>query len=235
MKFVIHVNFRKKLFLFGLLNLFIWALLGVAGIYLFKSIILQQVAVILMFIPFLFIPFLLKAATKKMEINFLDDFFTVFIDKNNSLEQKMYLRDIKSYSIQFPNDRFNSIKFNFKDGHNLEYSFFQKKQHDEDIESQELINHFHSFIKKYNFGKQDFDKVLFKPSFFARNIGLAVIIGLIVFLLLGICIYAIYGTKRLPLTFLFSFILIVSIIIKRIKDLNYYRKINNTIIDSQRS
>ena len=179
-----------------------------------------------MLLPFLLFPLLLKFVTKTTLFSFNDYDFSVFVS-NSQKEKKLELDDIKSYTVEFPNDRFCEIKFNFNYEKNIEYSFNQKKKHKEDIESSELIDYFHLFIKNCNSTKSDFEKILFKPPFYATNWGLVVIISLIAFLGLGIALYIIYDKKELPLTFLLSFILIMRVVSKRKSDLRYFREIED--------
>ena len=225
-----HISYRKKFFIKAMVYISICTSFGIISMYLLKSKNLTLVSIGLMIVPFLFITFLLKRYTKKMNINFYSDSFaTSIIDGvENVSENTIYLRNIKSYSIQFPNDNFNSIKFKLRDGGNLEYSFFQKKKYDNDIESAELINSFHLLISNYNSTKINSDKVLFKPSFYGTRAGLYTIISLVAFLIFALLLYSVYGTKPLPLTFLFSLILIVHLAIRRKKDLDYYKKIDGS-------
>jgi uncharacterized membrane protein len=93
-----------------------------------------------------------------------------------SVSKVISMSSLKSYSIQYPNARFCSIRFNTMDG----------KSH--------------------------------------RNEGLYCIIGLSVFLLVGICIASLYKTKTIPLTVLTSLLMIGQLIQKRTTDLEYYNK-----------
>ncbi len=176
-----------------------------------------------MALPFLFMRILIKRFTRKISLQLYPDYFVTKIPDQggNETEKKIDLDKLASYSIQFPNEKFSSIKFKLHNNDSFEYSFFQKKQNDGDSDGIELINSFHSMIKNYN-STLNTNKIEFKPSFYATNAGLTLIITLSVILVVAILLSYSYSQKSLPITFIFSFILILQLIIKRRKELNYY-------------
>jgi len=133
------------------------------------------------------------------------------------------LEEVKSYSVQVPNDRFSSIKFNLRNGRSVEYSFFQKKQADDNITAEDLIGVFNQLIKTYNIASNK-NKIELRPSFYATKAGLYCIVGLCVFLAVGIILASFVKGNALPLSFLFAAILIIQLMMKRKSELDYYKK-----------
>lgn len=162
-----------------------------------------------------------------MEINFYPDYFITCFDNEFGIENKLHLKDIKSYTIQFPNDNFRSLRLDFYDHRKIEYTFFEKQKFEGDIDSTELIKSFHLLVQQYNLSNVAHSKIIYKPNFYATRLGLYVIIFLCVLLLFSIFLYSVHFKKNIPITFLFSFILIVQLVMKRKKGLEYFRKVRN--------
>jgi len=170
---------------------------------------------------------LLNLFTKKAFVELYSDPFLVRIfnrDENQS-ENANSLNDILSYSVQFPTDNMSDIKFKLKNGTSPYYSFFQKKKTAEDTDSEELINSFHSLIKNYNQQASTENKIVFLPSFYASTAGLVVISLLSALLILAILIVSLFkGVSSLPFTFIFTVLIIFQLVVKRKKELDYYKR-----------
>jgi hypothetical protein len=200
--------------------------LGIASNFILNSRAISIILLVFLVFPLPLMGILLKRFTRGIFIQLYPEYFTFeIIDKNGSkIHTILRLNELRSYCIQFPNDKFNTIKFRFKDGKSFEYSFFQKKPRDADIDSLELIDIFQNSIKKYNNTTTNANKIIFQPSFYATNAGLFCIIGLSVSFIGAILLFSLYNAKSLPVTFVFSFILILQLTLKRKKDLDYYKK-----------
>jgi hypothetical protein len=177
--------------------------------------------------PFPLMRILIRRFTREICIQFHIGYFTVEIyDKKRGDSQRKYkLNELISYSIQFPNDRFSSIKFWLINNKTIEYSFFQKKQSEKEVDTTYLFDAFHKLINDYNVSADDPNKISLRPSFYASSLGLFCIIGLSVAFLIAILLYSLDNVKSLPITFVFSLMLILQIIAKRKKELDYFRKI----------
>jgi hypothetical protein len=171
---------------------------------------------------------LLKKFSRKAVFQLNPDYFTVEIlnERGAVYQNEINLREIKSYSIQFPNEKFNAIKFRLINNQLFEWSFFRIKQYDEDIIGADLIDNFIKLINEYNARASTLNKVVFQPSFYATKTGLFCIIGLFVFFVCAILLFALQSEKSLPVTFVFSSILIFQLILKRKRDLEFYKKMN---------
>ena len=225
----IHINRRQEFVIKIMIYLLVCMICAFVCTYIIK-INLIKIITLLAIVPIVFLPYLKKKATKKMDVFFEVDYFITKIDDKHQSERKVFLKDIQYYSIQFPNDNFSSIKFIFRDHSSLEYSFFQKNKYEGDMESNELINAFHSFFKVYNSSSSNFEKIVFKPSFYATNTGLFVIISLALFLISGLLVYVNYSKKTFPLTFLLSFFLIIHLLVKRNNDLKYFTNTSERLL-----
>jgi glutaredoxin 2 len=169
---------------------------------------------------------LLNLFTKKVLVELYSDHFIVrhFNRDGSQTEIETCLNDILSYSVQFPTDKISDIKFKLKNGMAIYYSFFHKKtaQH---TDNEELINSFHSVIKKYNQQAPTVNKIVFLPSFYASTSGLVVISLLSSLLIIAIIIVALFkGVSSLPFTFIFTVVIIFHLIVKRKTELGYYKK-----------
>lgn len=221
-----HIVYRKKLFFEAIIYVLVCLCLGLVATYLLKSRVVSIILLILMIFPIFFLRVLLKLYTKKAIIEFyLDRFIIKIFNRSKSdFEREINLRDIISYSIQFPAENISDIKFKFKNGMSQYYSFTSKKD-DKDIESEELINSFHLLIRNYNQQILGHNEIIFLPSFYASKKGLAIIILLSIFLILAIILVSLLkGVSSLPFTFIFTILIILQLVIKRNKELNYYRK-----------
>ena len=200
-----------KLALFGivdLLLLFICQLIGNKFLSLFFLIVIV--------LPFLFIEIVIRKFRRDVVIDLKDYSFSITINKGgetNGYNIEIPLNEIKTYTIEFPNKNFTSIKFNFKGKKSLEYSFFRKKQKDEDIPTEKLIENFHLMLQSYN-KSQSGTEIILKPSFFATQFGLICIISLSCLFIIAICLHFLYHLKSLPITLFFGLMLIIQLILK---------------------
>ena len=228
----IHIIYRKELFLTAIIYIAVCLLLGLASMYLLKSKGLSILMLIVMVAPFFLFRILIKKFTRQAFFQLYPDHFvtTISNEMRNEFGRKIFFEEILAYNIQFPNDKFCAIKFSLWGGESFEYSLFQKKQNDEDVEGIELIDAFTSAIKNFNLHKPKADKIIFQPSFYATKIGLACIVILSIFFIFAIILFSLYNEKSLPLTFVFSFILILQLVLKRKKELGYYKQLNESML-----
>lgn len=222
-----HIVYRKELFLKGVAYVLICLLLGLMATYLLKSRAVSIILLILMVLPVFFMRIVLKLFTKKVFIDLYSDHFIVrILNRDGSeAESEINLIDILSYSIQFPTDSISDIKFKLRNGAALYYSFSKIKQTAEDTDSEELINSFHSLINNYNRRASSENKIVLLPSFYASITGLVVIGLLSALLILTIIIVSLFkGASSLPFTFVFTVLIIFQLIVKRKKELDYYKR-----------
>jgi hypothetical protein len=198
----------------------------VASNYLLKSKVINIILLIFLIIPLPIIKILLKAFTRKIFIQLEPAYITVEIINNREgqLQRRLDLKDLKSYCIQFPNDKFNSIRFSLRNGKSFEYSFFKQKQSDEDIDTAQLIDAIQHLITEYNNSTTETSRISLVPGFYATFAGLLCIVGLSVSFAVAMFLFSLQNARSLPVTFLFSFLLIVQLIIKRKRDLDYFKK-----------
>jgi len=222
----IHILYRKEFFIKAITYILVCSLLGILSMYVIKSKPLSILFLMVMIIPIPFLKLLLNIFRKKMHLQIFFDHLQILIEnhKGYQTEKRIDFTDIKSYSVQFPSEKFSSIKFNLTTNKSLEYSFYNNAFSKEDIGVTELIDSVHESIKKYN--RSESNKILFVPAFYATTKGLVLISSLIIFLLIGVFLYALYSSKSLPVTFIFSLILIGQLLLRRNKDFNYYKKTN---------
>ncbi len=220
-----HIIFRRELFLKASIYIIVCVLLGLLSTYILKSKVLSIIILIILVLPIFLMRLLIKRFTRKISIQFFSDHFTIELsdESKKNIETKIDLKNIASYNIQFPNEKFNSIKFRLRSSKSIEYSFFQKKEEDGDVDNKELFNSFHSLIKEYNNNFPE-NKIIFLPSFFATNTGLYIIIALSTLFIFTILLFSFVNEKSLPVTMIFSFLLILQLIVKRKSDLDYYKK-----------
>jgi len=211
----------------AILYVIVCLLLAIVFLYVVKSTAVCIILFIAMVLPLPFMPLLLNAFTRETDIELNPDHFNFgIVNKDGKLEKRIELAELESYSVQFPNNKFTSVRFWLRGGEANEFSFFREKK-EGDINTTELIENFRALIHDYNNRPGITEKIILRPSFYASNSGLYCIVGLSAFFLAGIILASFYSEKSMPVTFVFSLILIVQLILKRKKDLQYY-KITNT-------
>jgi hypothetical protein len=220
-----HIVYRRELFLKAMVYLIVCLGVEIVLIEVVRSTAISIVGLIIMVLPLALLPLLLGVFTREVSIDLHPDQFNFEIrNKKGPVEKVIRLSELDSYSIQFPTDRFSSIRFNVSDGKSHEFSFFKQKKDVSDVDAAELIESFRRVINDYNSRREITRRITLRPSFYASNGGLYLIIGLSVFLFAGILL-AFYKGKSVPLAFLFSLILIFQLIWKRWKELQYYKSI----------
>ena len=221
-----YIIFRKELFIKAMLYIVVCSIVGMASIYLIKSKILSIISVCMIVLPIPFFKLLLKKFTKKTVINLFDDSFVITIinSDGNEIQKEFILKEINSYSIQFPNDNYRSIKFNLRSGKTFEYSFFQKPRNEKETPAEKIIDSYNLLIKDYN-KVNNANQIQFKPSFYATSSGLLCIIGLSALFILATIVVMFKNEKVVPVTLFFGFILIIQLIMKRRKELIYYKSV----------
>jgi hypothetical protein len=120
-----HIIYRRKLFQHIIIYIIVFLLLGLASTYILKSKTLSIIFLILLVAPLFFLKLLLRKYTKKIAFQFYNDCFIIVLD---NLENTILLNQIESYSLQLPNEKFNSIKFNLKNNQSLDFSFLKKNK-----------------------------------------------------------------------------------------------------------
>jgi hypothetical protein len=222
---ITSVFYRKELFVKAILYILGCALLGIASTYWLKSIVISVICLIGMIGPVFFIGLIKRKFTRKIIFGIDRQQVKTTITDSDGKEEKgeINLEEVESYSVQIPNDRFTSIKFNLRNGGSVEYSFFQKKQANDSITAEDLIDFFNQLIKAYNSASNK-NKIELRPSFYATKAGLYCIVGLCVLLGVGLFLASFVKGKALPLSFLFAVILILQLMLKRKSELDYYKK-----------
>jgi hypothetical protein len=221
-----HIIYRKELFVKGIAYVIVCLLLEIVFLYVVKSRTVCIILLIAMVLPLPFMSLLLNAFTRETDVELNHDYFNFGItDKGNKLEKRIDLTELEYYSIQFPNNKFISVRFWLRSGKANEFSFFREKR-EGDINTNELIESLRSSIRTFNSRPGIAKKIALRPSFYASNGGLYSIVALSLFFLAGIILASFYREKSVPVTFVFSLILIVQMILKRKKDLQYYKHTN---------
>lgn len=216
-----HIVYRRELFAWAIGYLIVCLGAEIVLIEVVKSTAISLVGLMAMVLPLALMPLLLRVFTRDVNVDLSPDQFRFEIMNKKGPEEKIIkLSEIESYSIQFPTNKINCIRFNLTDGRSLEFSFLKHRKDVSVVDSVELIERFRSAIGEYNSGKAVVRKILLSPSFYASTKGLYCIIGLCVFLVAAILL-AFYKGKSVPLAFLFSLILVSQLISKRWKELQY--------------
>ena len=219
--------YRRELFFKAIAYVLVCLAMGLASTYLLKSRVISIVLLILLVLPIFFIRMLLNLFTKKALIELYADRYVIkiFNRDGSQAESETRLNDILSYSVQFPTDNMNDIRFRLKNGATPYYSFIQKRKADEDTDSEKLINSFHSLIRNHNQQVSAENKIVFLPSFYASTIGLVIISSLSGLLIVTILIVSLFkGASSIPFTFIFTVMIIFQLITKRKRELDYYEK-----------
>lgn len=169
----------------------------------------------------------MKYFTRKIVIQIGDDFISFCLGKrNNDLEQvleRFSFHDIEGYQFQFPTYRFTSLILNLKSGKKKEFSFLRQQTEDTEVSNDFLIESIQKSFRQYNTLKDKGETIKLKPSFYASKNGFYTIIFLVLFLLIPITII-IGQHKSLPITLIFTSLIIVHLILRRIADLKLYNK-----------
>lgn len=225
-----HIVYRRQLFFKAIAYVSVCLVLGLATTYLLKSKTISIVLLILMVLPVFFIRMLLNLSTKKVFIELQAEFFIVRIlnTDGSKSEVKTDLDNILSYSIQFPADNMSDIKFKLKNDEICYYSFFQRKKNSEDVDSEELINSFHSLIMNYNRKTLSGNKIVFLPSFYASFKGLIFISSLSGLLIITVVAVSLFrGLSSVPFTFIFTLLIILQLGLRRKKEIEYFKQIQS--------
>lgn len=225
--FYSFVIYRKEMFV----KLMIFAIIGLSLLYLTNHFIgnrfLSFFFLIITVVPFIFISRLFKFFRKKAVILFKENLIQLTLQNSNSeivYDFEYYLSEIKSYTIQFPNYRFASIKLNLKNGKSAEYTFQKQMQDDTQESIDKILKQLHYTIENYNKNLVATEKILFKPSFFATKSGLFTIIGLCFLFIIAIFLHILFHQiDSFPIVLLFGFMIIIQLIFKRIADINFYK------------
>lgn len=221
-----RIIYRKKFFAITIFYLIVCLLLMIVFLYVVRSTFISVFLAIAMVLPVVFIPSLFKVFTREVIIELDPDQFSFKImEKNEEVEKKIVLSELKSYSIQFPNDKFSFVRFWLRSGKVTEFSFYSKET-EPNVDTSVLIDSFVKRIRAYNERPTITEKINLRPSFYATRMGLYCIIALSVFFLIGLLIADFYSKKAISLAFVFSFVLILQLILKRRKDLAYYNQMN---------
>ena len=133
------------------------------------------------------------------------------------------LFDIKSYNIQFPTSRFACLTIYSNSGTKKEFSFLRRPFKYSQSDPDTVIESIHSNFKNFNYAHADKKIINFEPSFYASKKGLYTIVFLGFLLIIPISL-AIKLDKGLPLTFFGSILLIGQLVIRRMTDLTFYKK-----------
>jgi hypothetical protein len=224
-----NIIYRKELFVKATAYILIFFSLGATSISFFHSEILNITILILLLLPLIFIKSLIKKFTHKVEFEMNSKaIICKFLSSQSETDNRvLILRDIISYSIQLPNEKFNSIKFNLQNNQKIEFSFFNKRDNEEN-NGFEIISTLHSFINEFNNQNNEFEKILLIPSFYASKKGFLIIGTFAILLIASIVIISFFLEKILPVTFVFSSILLIQILIRRKKEKDFFEKLNYT-------
>ncbi len=217
------INRLKLLYLFPYILL--WGGVGILLMLYYNNRFLEIACFLVMFLPLILLKKIFQIFTFYLKIQFNPNSFSITTYRINKNEQtNVYdISDILSYQVIFPNRRFQEIVFNMKSGSHLRLSLLCEKNEKENIDTSEIIIGFHEFIKQYN-AVEFSEKITLLPSFYASKIGLFSIIFLFSLFIAAIILHIIYDVKTLPITLFLIFLLIIRIILKRKKELDFYNK-----------
>jgi len=198
--------------------MFLGALIGTSSKYLNSKPLTIFFATILI-TQFFFIKRMMEYFTRAVLVRLCEDdiSFSIRNLKDDGEEHfKQYpLHDISSYKIQFPTSRFLSLIIKLNSGRSQEFTFQKQNLSPAQSDTDNLIETIHQYFVKHN--------VDFAPSFFASKKGLYVIISFVFLLCIPIAI-AINLDKNLPATIFATIVILLQLILRRVSDLNFYKK-----------
>ena len=218
------IVYRKEM----ALKFVVYVLIGLFLLYISNHFLNNKFLSLLFLIavvaPVFFLKLIMKRFIREVFIDLQEFVFSITIKNQEEVSLRFNFDEINTYSIQFPAGKFSTIILNFKNGKSVEYSFPTKKQNEEQINTEELINMFQGMIKNYNNDKPVKEQIVFVPSFMASSNGLICITLMVVLLIAAVFIHILYQAKTLPVTLFLGFALIVQLFLKRKADLDYYNK-----------
>jgi len=228
-----HLVYRKQFFVKGVIYILICLLLGIIATYIIKSKAASIVLLCLMIMPIFFLQILMKLFIKEALIGIHVDsiILTIFDRKETMHKTTINFNDVVAYSIQLPTLKTADIKFYLKNGKSLSYSFSTAKKNAHYADGKEVITIFQESINKFNRLAPGDRRIFLRPSFYASTKGLTVIVILSILLIAAVLIVSsIKGISSLPLSFLFTGLIIFQLLIKRKRELNYFNVMKKDIL-----
>lgn len=220
--FLSTIIYRKKIFYTVALYLLVVIFFIILSIYSFKYKILQLFCLILFILPLILIKKIIKSYSRQIKIVFENDRILILVKKDDKEEsfKEVKLQNIYAYKISFVNRRIAEIIFYSREEDRLEYSFLRENTNTNEINGDDFINIFQSFIRNNNALKN----INLLPSFYASNNGLYCIIGLSILFLIAISLHFIYPIKPVSISLFFGLAIIIQLLIRRNTDMAYYKK-----------
>lgn len=170
---MVNIIYRGELFLKASIYLIVCTGVLILLVESVRSRPLTLVGLIALLLPLPFLPVLFRQFTKPVKIVLSPEQISFEImNKNGPIEKVIPLSNLKSYSMQFPTEKFSSIRFVSWNGRSEEFSFFTYKKDSADSDTAELIGHLRESIKEYNKRRDTATKIAFSPSFYASDLGL---------------------------------------------------------------
>lgn len=186
------------------------------------------------FLAFLIAPWffsdkiLKKKYSEKIEIKLDYDLWSFFIIKHG-IEKEYKLNDIKSYWIAEASNGYSSgVAFKLKSNNpkKIYFAIFNKKQSEDQTDTEELLEAFQSMINNFNKTADKNKQIIFTQTFAESVYGLVFIYVLIALLIVAVFLHIIYNKLgMLPISLLIGGGALLRIIALRQRDLQRRKKI----------
>jgi hypothetical protein len=200
-----------------------------------KSPVLGTVGFVLICtMPFLFQKSVKELFTKDTILKFDDDSFLVIMyrQKDEARRKSVSYRwsDIKAYKFYFTISNLTCLDIYLRNGKRAEFQFKDNMGQEESIKvgNHSIFNVFRSFIREYNNGKPENEKIELKPPFLTTKRGMfwLVLVGILV--IVAIITLVITNSKSFGFLFMgmFAFLPLLAkrrndkLLFQRISDLN---------------
>lgn len=170
---------------------------------------------------------LIQSFTKEAQIK-INEYSVCITTKKREYEEgkinEFSLSEVKFCKLLHPSDKFKGIKFIFKNNKSVKYIFYIKKLMSTRLTAEEILNEFHSLIKKFNLSVDSKDKIVLKPSFYSSKISLFIGIINSCLFMLNVVLDIIYRANPINLFLLFG--LTITFWLQRKAAISYEKKFN---------
>ena len=167
--------------------------------------------------------------TQIVRLDFDKENFSIIsfnIKTNNEIERHIYRwEDIKFYKVYFTPSKMTYIDLYLRSKKKKEFGFQDNKGQEESLNGESVFKIFHLFIKQYNDGKDEVDKIKLRPGFLTTKVGTSVLVGLEICLIVAGLLTIVKDGKALPF-FLIAVFSSIPLFVKRKRDQELFRKLS---------
>lgn len=163
-----------------------------------------------------------------LEFNELSFSVTKYHLKKETLEGQLNFKwsEIQSYKFYFSPAKNTILTFYLKNGKSKTWGFKDNKTSKEAIGGDSLFSVFHSYIKNYNVGKSNDEKITLNQGFLNSKTGSVILYSEIVIIISGFIFHLIMHPQSSFLTLFMGFSLLLQQFLKRKQEKSLYDKIS---------